>query len=143
MPKFPIPLRERKEFALKYGETLVTLLKKYLQRRLPQEWTFEIEYNPDQSPRDREEISLKIYTKTSEGLYSNTLRLPFMVYIPSNIYVFIPNFNQLEEEILRFIHNSVIDSVRPLKKSVPPENFQQKGVLSKLDFLRFLRRKIL
>lgn len=138
MPKFPIPLRERKEFALKYGETLVTLLKKYLQRRLPHEWMFEIYYNPYESEHDREEIDLKISTKTSEGMYSNTLKLPFMIYIPSSIYVFIPNFSQLEEEVLRFIQNSVIDSVRPLKETSP----SGKDVPRKLDFLRIIRRKI-
>lgn len=52
---------------------------------------------------------------TSEGEYSNTIELPFMIYIPNKVYVNIPSFSELEDTLLRFIQNSVLESVRPIK----------------------------
>ncbi|RLG92143.1 MAG: hypothetical protein DRO36_02410 [Candidatus Hecatellales archaeon] len=114
--KFPIPQNERKEFALKYSETLIALLKKYLRHRLPQEWSYEIAYKPSQNQNSGEEkLTIKIATTTSEGEYSNVLELPFMVYIPNKVYVNIPSFSELEDILLKFIQTSVLESVRPIK----------------------------
>jgi hypothetical protein len=114
--KFPIPQSERKEFALKYGETLIALLKKYLRHRLPPEWSYEIYYKPSENQSFGEEkLIIKILTMTSEGEYSNTIELPFMIYIPNKVYVNIPSFSELEDTLLRFIQNSVLESVRPIK----------------------------
>jgi len=121
VPKFPVPQRERKDFSLKYGETLSALLRKYLLHRLPPEWEFEVSYNPETQEVDEEKLTIRLSTLTSEGRYAASLNLPFTIYVPGKIYVTIPNFSELEEKLLEFIQNSIFESVRPLSMQTPTD----------------------
>ena len=138
MSKFPIPYRERQDFAEKYSEPLLALLQKYLQRRLPPEWSYEIKRDLEHGNGDMESLTLRVSTKTQEE-YSNRMKIPFLIYEPNKIYVDIPSFSEIEREILDFIKKTSYDLVR--LSSIESPELKQMQTKTKLQKLKMLALK--
>jgi len=136
LSKFPIPYRERQDFSEKYSETLVVLLEKYLQRRLPPEWGYEIKRDLEESNGNMDALTLRLYTRNSKEAYSNSTKIPFLIYEPNKIYVAIPSFSDIEREIFGFIKTSTFDYIKKSSvESSDSENEQKKTRLQRLKIL--------